>query len=271
MSEYTEEPTSQKQVIRQKRKVKADSTLYIDDYNLPESVIQSDVVSRNDSTVVKVLEPFYMSKFGHEPRGIDSQKCQHLKKEELNENELESLFKGGFQVEALELLSLQSLTDKQEKEEESLGLATIQVTASLSAEVSPLLKLVSPILANHLKCPAEALEQASRKKEGFDEILSRLAALLRHKTILCDFSGIPKERSPQNSTFSSPSHLSLPPAPESNFFESASETNPSLQSSEVSLPSVPESVFLNATTCELSYPLHQSPHSPTAESGFHPY
>ncbi|KAL5964557.1 hypothetical protein TSMEX_007676 [Taenia solium] len=232
-SEYMEEPKSQKQVIRQKRKMKADSALYIDVYNPPESVMRINTVLRNDSTILRILEPFYLSNFGHDTRRLDSHSCQQLKKEELNENELESLFEGGFQVKALELLSLQSSKAKQGGEEESSGLATIQVTASLSAEVSPLLELVGPILANHLKCPAEALELASRKKEGFDEILSRLAALLSHKTILCDFSGIPKEKRSQNSMQSSSSHQSLPPAPKSNFSKSIPESNPSFQSSEI--------------------------------------
>ncbi|VDK40408.1 unnamed protein product [Taenia asiatica] len=252
MSEYVEEPKSLKQVIRQKRKMKADSALYIDVYNLPDNVMRTDTVLRNDSIILRVLEPFYLSKFGHDTRRLDSHPCQQLKKEELNENELESLFEGRFQVKALELLSLQSSKVKQGGEEESSGLATIQVTASLSAEVSPLLKLVGPILANHLKCSAEALELAGRKKEGFDEILSRLAALLSHKTILCDFSGIPREKSSQNSMQSSSSHPSLPPALKSNFSKSVSEFNPLLQSSEVFFPSVPECTFPNVTTCEFN-------------------
>ncbi|KAH9284709.1 hypothetical protein ECG_02469 [Echinococcus granulosus] len=240
MPDYMEESKSQKKVIRQKRKMKADITLNIGIYNLPEDVVRGGTMSRNDSTVLKISEPFYLSEFGHEPRICGLHPCQYPKKKNFNENELESLFKDPNRRKILQ------------------------------AEVSPLLRLVGPILANHLRCPVEALERAGRKKEGFDEILSRLAAILSHKTILCDFFGIPRERSPQSSTQSYSTHPSFPPAPESNLFKLNSDSNTSLHSPELVRPSVLECSFPNANVCEFNYPLHQPPYPSTAEPDFRP-
>ncbi|VDM17069.1 unnamed protein product [Hydatigera taeniaeformis] len=263
-SKYTEERTSEKQVIRQKRKVKADVSLYIDIHNPPEDVRQSDTTLRNDSTVLKVLEPFYLSKSASEPR-------QQRIENNFNENEMACLFKGGFQVKALELLSLESSISEHERgEESSLGLATIQVTASLSAEISPLLKLIAPILAKHLKCPVEVLEKAGRKKEDIDQILSRLTALLSHKTILCDFSGIPTQYSSQSDKQYSSSLPSYPPPPpESYMHRHTSDSNPSFLSSEAPVPSIPERTVPKTTTYDFYYHLQPPPPPPTAEPRLH--
>ncbi|EUB61444.1 hypothetical protein EGR_03734 [Echinococcus granulosus] len=61
MPDYMEESKSQKKVIRQKRKMKADITLNIGIYNLPEDVVRGGTMSRNDSTVLKISEPFYLT------------------------------------------------------------------------------------------------------------------------------------------------------------------------------------------------------------------
>ena len=187
-----EESKPQKPMVQQIRKSRAIDSYVIDAHILPKDVAGEITVSMNDSEVLKVSEPFYLSLYGHAPRKPNLTPCRCNKKI-FNENDLEVLFKGGIQINEISLTPLNSSNSCQD-DSQSLDVGSIRMTASLSTQIPLLFKLISPILAKHLDYSTEALEEASQKREGIIEILKRVNSLLCQKTLVCEFSGIAEEK-----------------------------------------------------------------------------
>ena len=204
-SEVGENSKSQKQVFKRSRKSRASSSYVIDAHVLPEDVQWTVAVSVNDSETRRIYEPFYLSKDGHVPRKTCLPPCRCNKKD-VSESDLDVLFKGGIHIEEITFFPLNSSNSCQD-ENKPLDLGTIRVTASLSTQIPLLLKLITPILAKHLDFSPEALERASLKKEGLAEILKCVNSLLSQKTLVCEFSGVKKEKSQKSNLSTLSSHV----------------------------------------------------------------